>query len=129
MPFSRKETMSDSKSSAVVKSVFGVNLKKVTTVSGKTNVPDFLSLAKEESQKQAKQTELLFKDQLDLLSDLRKNMIYESPKTVSSRSDINDDDIPELDFTNEETFKKAEEILMEKELKHEQEKEKKKKNI
>ena len=52
-------------------------------------------------------------------------MIYESPKTVSSRSDINDDDIPELDFTNEETFKKAEEILMEKELKHEQEKEKK----
>ena len=129
LPFSRKETMSDSKSSAVVKSVFGVNLKKVTAVSGKTNVPDFLSLAKEESQKQAKQTELLFKDQLDLLSDLRKNMIYESPKTVSSRSDINDDDIPELDFTNEETFKKAEEILMEKELKHEQEKEKKKKNI
>ena len=56
-------------------------------------------------------------------------MIYESPKTVSSRSDINDDDIPELDFTNEETFKKAEEILMEKDLKHEQEKEKKKKNI
>lgn len=128
MPFTKKATMSDSKSSAVVKSVFGVNLRKVTSV-GNTNVPDFLSLAKEESQKQAKQTELLFKDQLDLLSDLRKNMICESPKTVSSRSDINDDDIPELDFTNEETFKKAEEILLEKDLKHEQEKEKKKKII
>lgn len=118
-----QKTMSEKRTSSIVKSVFGVNLKKV---SGTSNVPDFLSLAKEESQKQAKQTELLFKDQLDLLTDLRKNMVCDSPKTVSS-CDFNDDEIPELDFTNEETFKKAEEILLEKELKHEAEKEKKKK--
>ena len=118
-----QKTMSEKRTSSIVKSVFGVNLKKVSSTS---NVPDFLSLAKEESQKQAKQTELLFKDQLDLLTDLRKNMVCDSPKTVSS-CDFNDDEIPELDFTNEETFKKAEEILLEKELKHEAEKEKKKK--
>ena len=117
-----QKTMSEKRTSSIVKSVFGVNLKKV---SGTSNVPDFLSLAKEESQKQAKQTELLFKDQLDLLTDLRKNMVCDSPKTVSS-CDFNDDEIPELDFTNEETFKKAEEILLEKELKHEAEKEKRK---
>lgn len=120
--FTSQKTMSEKRTSSIAKNIFGVNLKKVASTS---KVPDFLSLAKEESQKQAKQTELLFKDQLDLLTDLRKNMICESPKTVSS-CDFNDDEIPELDFTNDETFKKAEEILLEKELKHEAEKEKKK---
>ena len=53
----------------------------------------------------------------------KQNIISLSPKTVSSRSDI--DDIPEIDFTDEETFKKAELLLLEKEKQYAEEKKKK----
>ena len=60
-----------------------------------------------------------------MFKDLRKNNIITlSPETISSRDDMAD--LPELDFTNEETYLKAEQELHEKEKLHQQKKEKEK---
>ena len=60
-----------------------------------------------------------------MFKDLRKNNIITlSPETISSRDDMAD--LPELDFTNEETYLKAEQELLEKEKLHQQKKEKEK---
>ena len=102
------------------KNIFGVVLKKINN-----NGTNYLNEAIEEAKKISKQTEELYKNQLDLLSDLRQNIESSSPKTVSSFS-LNDEDIPQLDFADvnsEELFKKAEDKLIEKELQHKVQKE------
>ena len=108
------------------KNIFGVSLKKFSNNYKGIN---FLNIAKEEAKINSKKTEELFQNQLDLLTDLRQN-IENSPKTVSSYSDL--DDIPELDFANvcnEEIFKKAEEQLIKKEQQHNAQKQLKKNKV
>ena len=108
------------------KNIFGVSLKKFSNNYKGIN---FLNIAKEEAKINSKKTEELFQNQLDLLTDLRQN-IENSPKTVSSFSDL--DDIPELDFANEgndEIFKKAEEQLIKKEQEHKAQKQLKKNKV
>ena len=107
---------------SAVKNAFGIVLKKITDGPG----DNYLAKAIEEAKLIHKKTEELFKDKWDLLSDLRKNIESSSPKTVSSFS-FNDDEIPVLDFcdnnNSEELFKKAEDKLIEKELQHRVQKE------
>ena len=110
------------KENSIIKNAFGIVLKKITDGTG----DNYLEKAIEEAKLIHKKTEELFKDKLDLLSDLRKNIESSSPKTVSSFS-FNDDEIPVLDFcdnnNSEELFKKAEDKLIEKELQHKVQKE------
>ena len=107
---------------SAVKNAFGIVLKKITDGPG----DNYLEKAIEEAKLIHKKTEELFKDKWELLSDLRKNIECSSPKTVSSFS-FNDDEIPVLDFcdnnNSEELFKKAEDKLIEKELQHRVQKE------
>ena len=100
------------------KNIFGVVLKKV--VGGQ----DFIQKEKDEFKKLEEKTKEIFKDN-EMFKDLRKNNIITlSPETISSRDDMAD--LPELDFTNEETYLKAEQELLEKEKLHQQKKEKEK---
>lgn len=91
--------------------IFGTLLKK----SGEGN--KFLK----EAQKEAKNTEqvlnIVWKDKIDDLKKLRENIIRMTPKTVSSRS-IPDDEYQNIDFDDEEKFKKMQEKLQEREKKH-----------
>ena len=101
------------------KNIFGVILKKISDSSN----PNYLEMAKTEAKDASKRTEDLFKNQIDLLSNLRQN-IENSPKTVSSYSI--EDEIPELDFANEdniEIVKKIEDLCIEQELQHKTQKE------
>ena len=105
--------------SNMTKNIFGVILKKISDSSN----PDYLEMAKTEAKDASKRTEDLFKNQIDLLSNLRQN-IENSPKTVSSYSI--EEDIPELDFANEdnnEIVKKIEDLCIEQELQHNTQKE------
>lgn len=68
-----------------------------------------------------KNAENIFKDKLDQLKLLRENIISLSPKTVSSRGDMIE--LPELDFANEDSYKIAEEKLIEKEREYQEKKE------
>ena len=94
-------------------------LKKISNSSN----PDYLEMAKTEAKDASKRTEDLFKNQIDLLSNLRQN-IENSPKTVSSYSI--EEEIPELDFANDdddEIVKKIEDLCIEQELQHKTQKE------
>lgn len=104
--------------SNMTKNIFGVILKKISDSSN----PDYLEMAKTEAKDASKRTEDLFKNQIDLLSNLRQN-IENSPKTVSSYSI--EEEIPELDFATEdnEIVKKIEDMCIEQELQHNTQKE------
>ena len=108
----------ESKKSSQIRNTFGVTLKKVA--GGGKNV-DYILQAQEENIRRQKEAEILFKNS-ELYQSLHKNVIeYDSPKTVSSNSDILEIDMPELNFANnnnEEEFKKVEEELYSKEMQH-----------
>ena len=106
----------------ISKNAFGIVLKKINK---NENSIDFLGEAIKQAKSNSKLLLELNKNRLDLLSDLKQNIDYDSPKTVSSVS-LNEEDIPQLDFANgnnEEIFKKAEDILIEKELQRKVQKE------
>ena len=118
--FHKKTSTSNlSTNSNITKNIFGVILKKISNSSN----PDYLEMAKTEAKDASKRTEDLFKNQIDLLSNLRQN-IENSPKTVSSYSI--EEEIPELDFANDdddEIVKKIEDLCIEQELQHKTQKE------
>lgn len=97
------------------KNIFGVLLKKTDN--------KILKNAILETKTIEKNAESIYQDKLAELKGLRENILNLSPKTVSSRSDI--EDMPEIDFQDEESFKKAEMILWEKEKSYQEEKAKK----
>ena len=71
------------------------------------------------------------KDKILELRKLRGNIISMSPKTVSSRCSFilkiaSIPEMEEIDFTDEEAFKKQEILMIEKEKKYEEEKNNKK---
>lgn len=121
----RKITASDNSSGKITHKVsmnqsnntFGVLLKKTEGGANK-----FLK----EAQKEAKSTEQnlqeLWKDKIDDLKKLRENIIRMSPKTVSTRS-IPDEDYQNIDFEDEEAFKKMQEKLAKRDNKHKEERE------
>ena len=118
--FHKKTSTSNlSTNSNITKNIFGVILKKISNSSN----PDYLEMAKTEAKDASKRTEDLFKNQIDLLSNLRQN-IENSPKTVSSYSI--EEEIPEFDFANDnddEIVKKIEDLCIEQELQHKTQKE------
>jgi kinesin family protein 5 len=111
----QKETHTIKKEAPINKNIFGVILKKTDN--------NIIKQAIMDNEKAMKEAENIFKDKIDEFKKYKQNIISLSPKTVSSRSDI--DDIPEIDFTDEETFKKAEILLLEKEMQYAEEKKKK----
>jgi len=98
--------------------IFGAILKKAP----ETN--KFLK----DAQKQYKETEdklnIIMKDKIEDLKKLRENIISMSPKTVSTRS-APDNDYENIDFDNDEEFKKLQETLLQREEKHQEEKQRK----
>ena len=108
----------EGKKSSQIRNIFGVTLKKVA--GGGKNI-DYILQAQEENIRRQKEAEILFKNS-ELYQSLHKNVIeYDSPKTVSSNSDILEIDMPELNFANnnnDEEFKKVEEELYSKEMQH-----------
>ena len=107
-------------------SAFGVTLKKVDSKG-----VNYLEQAYKDYEKQKKEASVIFKNS-SLYSELHKYVQekFDSPKTVSSNSDILDMEIPDLDFGdigNEETFRKFEEELYAKEQEHKKQKEEKNK--
>ena len=109
-------------------SAFGVTLKKVD----KKGV-NYLEQAYKDYEKQKKEASIIFKNS-SLYNEMHKYVQekFDSPRTVSSNSDILDMEIPNLDFgdfENEEAFKKFEEELYAKEKEHKKQKiEKRKKS-
>ena len=81
--------------------------------------------AREESKKLNQQYKDMYSNSTnkDLILELQKGIDYLSEKTLSSRDDMAD--LPELDFTDETTFQKAEEIMLQKEKKYDEEKHRK----
>ena len=119
LPNKIRDKTPESKKSLQIRNTFGVVLKKVTPRVG--NV-DYILQAQEENIQRQKDAEILFKNS-ELYKSLHKNVIeYDSPRTVSSNSDILEIDMPELNFANDnnnaEEFKKVEEELYSKELQH-----------
>ena len=119
LPNKIRDKTPESKKSLQIRNTFGVVLKKVTPRVG--NV-DYILQAQEESIQRQKDAEILFKNS-ELYKSLHKNVIeYDSPRTVSSNSDILEIDMPELNFANDnnnaEEFKKVEEELYSKEMQH-----------
>ena len=109
-------------------SAFGVTLKKVD----KKGV-NYLEQAYKDYEKQKKEASIIFKNS-SLYNEMHKYVQekFDSPKTVSSNSDILDMEIPNLDFgdfENEEAFKKFEEELYAKEQEHKKQKNEKKEKI
>ena len=119
----------ESKKSSQIRNTFGVTLKKVA--GGGKNI-DYILQAQEENIRRQKEAEILFKNS-ELYQSLHKNVIeYDSPKTVSSNSDILEIDMPELNFANnnnDEEFKKVEEELYSKEMQHLKAKKEKQKKV
>lgn len=119
LPNKIRDKTPESKKSLQIRNTFGVVLKKVTPRVG--NV-DYILQAQEENIQRQKDAEILFKNS-ELYKSLHKNVIeYDSPRTVSSNSDILEIDMPELNFANDnnnaEEFKKVEEELYSKEMQH-----------
>ena len=107
-------------------SAFGVTLKKVDSKG-----INYLEQAYKDYEKQKKEASIIFRNS-SLYGELHKYVQekFDSPKTVSSNSDILDMEIPDLDFGdigNEEIFKKFEEELYAKEQEHKKQKEEKNK--
>jgi len=86
----------------------------------------FLKLAQQESVKTESVLNEVWKDKIDELKKLRQNIIHLSPQTVSTRS-IPDCDYQNIDFDDEDAFKKMQEKLNLREKKHNEEKEKQRK--
>ena len=97
--------------------IFGISLRKAG------GERDLLSEVRKETKEMHKKAREIFKDN-PLFFELGKNIEAASPETISSRDDMAD--LPELDFTNEETFEKAEKEMLEKEKIHREKKEKEK---
>lgn len=105
-------------------SKFGVHMLKKTG-------NKYLKEAKLENKKNMMISESIMQDKIDELKKLRQNIDQLSPKTVSSHgSDLAD--MPEVDYNDMESYKKAQEILMkkakERELKKQKIEEEKRKN-
>ncbi len=98
--------------------IFGVLLKK-TGISNQ-----FLKDAQTESKKTEDVLQEVWKDKIDDLKKLRENIIHMTPQTVSSRSAF-DDDYQNIDFDDEEAFKKMQEKLAKRDEEHRKEHEKK----
>jgi len=115
----QKEVGTINNKATISKNIFGVILKK-TDGSGL-----HIKQAKEETKQiQKNALDFIFKDKVEELKGLRANILSMSPKTVSSRSDI--EDIPVLDFTDENSFKIAEEKLLQKEKAYQEKQQEKK---
>ena len=106
------------KESQITKNAFGIVLKKINKEDN--NKEDFLAEAIKEARRLHENTLELYKNNTNF-TNLKDNIDYDSPKTVSS---ISFDEIPVLDFTenNEELIKKNEDFLIEKEKEHKKKK-------
>ncbi len=106
------------KESQTPKNTFGVVLKKINKDdNNKEEKVDFLAEAIKEARRLHENTLELYKNNTNF-SNLKENIDYDSPKTVSS---ISFEEIPVLDFSetnNEELLKKNEDFLIEKEKEH-----------
>ncbi len=125
MNYSRKSSAMESQARSIKSTVsidhksniFGVLLKKT---GGESN--PFLKDAKKESKKTEEVLNVVWKDKIDDLKKLRENIVRMSPQTISTRS-IPDDDYQNIDFDDEEAFKKMQDKLRDREFKHQEEKE------
>jgi len=122
---SRKVSVADSQSGKIThqvkmdqkSNIFGGLLKKTE---GGTN--KFLKEAQKEYKKTEEVLNIVWKDKIDDLKKLRENIVRMSPKTISTRS-IPDCDYQNIDFDDEEAFKKMQDKLNEREKKYQEEKE------
>ena len=100
------------------KNAFGVVLKKIIKDNNnKEDKVDFLGEAIKEARRLHENTLELYKNNTNF-TNLKDNIDYDSPKTVSS---VSFEEIPVLDFSetnNEELLKKNEDFLIEKEKEH-----------
>lgn len=96
-----------------------------------TTQTNYIKQAIQETKEIKKKADNIYQDKLDELKGLRENIVCLSPKTISSRCIIyfkilaSFCEIPEIDFQDEDFFKKNEYILLEKERIYQEEKEKK----
>jgi len=99
--------------------IFGVHL--LTKTNNK-----FLQQAREESKQTMINSEILMKDKIEELKALRQNIAQLTPKTVSDHgSDL--DEMPDVDFNDPDSFRKAQILLEKKQKLREEEKARKKK--
>lgn len=106
-----------------VEKIFGVKLKKLDLKQGDT---DFLEEAIRHHKEMEEINMRQFKDNKEWLS-IHKNVVTEidSPRTISSNSDILDIDMPEINFAetgNEEAIRKVGDALFNLGMKHKEEK-------
>lgn len=86
--------------------MFGITLLKTTN--------KFIEQEKEVAKEKKKRLNSLFGDKLEELNALRENIDNLTPKTVSSHN-AELDGVTDIDFTDKETYMKAQKILEEKE--------------